>query len=61
MFAKAMLDDLRDNAGILDGTRLFAKVCGRVWLNANCVLIDHLGCFVAGDTLDPWTDTITRR
>ena len=56
-----MLDVLRDNAGLLDGTQLYAKVRERVRLNANCVLIDHLGCFVAGDTFDPWTDTITTR
>ena len=56
-----MLDVLRDDAGLLDGTQLFAKVRERVRLNANCVLIDHLGCFVASDTFDPWTDPITKR
>ena len=54
-----MLDVLGDNTGILDGTQLFDKVREWVRLSANCVLIDRLGCFVAGDTFDRWTDTIT--
>ena len=35
VFAKAMLDVLRDNSSLIDGTQLFAKVRERVRLNAN--------------------------
>ena len=35
VFAKALLDVLRDNRALMDGTQLFAKVRERVRLNAN--------------------------
>jgi hypothetical protein len=35
VFAKAFLDALRDNAGVMDGTQLFARVREQVRLNAD--------------------------